>query len=186
MSYVLRPALYDGATFSGQLVYPTTVYEVDERLLKYIESISYSINDQYVVKNTGFEKKKYKQNGGSIKEISIILVGNLPFWMHEILIQLAISVNGAGMLIEFKDTIIAGTPDNPVVHDCRWVNAGDFVGNNELLNGGTIQLVVYSQETIYTPSGGEFQKVIDTPVSDLEWDLKIVDGDATFVYYRVK
>ncbi len=186
MPYVLRPALYDGAVFSGQLVYPTTVYEVDERLLKYIESIGYSINDQYVVKNTGFEKKIYKQNAGTIKEISITLVGNLPFWMHEILIQLAVSVNGSGMMIEFNDTIITGTTSAPTVHDCRWVNAGDFVNNNELLNGGTIQLISYSQETIpYVPSG-IFQKVIDVPASGYEWTLKIEEAGTDHVYYRVK
>lgn len=186
MTYVIRPKLPEAATFTGQIVFNTTDLEVDDRLITHIESVDYGIFPQFLIKNTGFEKKKYKYTDKSTVNISITLVGNLPFWLHQILIQLATAVNGSGMIIQFNDTFVSGTTSAPTVYDCRWLNAGDFVENNELLNGGVIELGAFTmpEDEGGLPTG-DFEKTIEAPASGYEWDMKINDVDAETVYYRV-
>lgn len=191
MTWAFKTVLPDSATFNGEMVFDSPDLEVDNDIKRFTESAEYSIK-QYIIKHTGFEKKKYKNTDASNANISITLVGDLPFTWHQILLRLAIAINGAGCTLQFKDTWISGTSTSPIIYDCRWLNAGDFVETSELLNGGTMELEAYTMpenEGGYAvpgvPDGGVYQKTIDVPVSGFEWELQINAGDADEEYYRV-
>lgn len=191
MAWMMRPKLPASASFDGQMVYNSTDYEIDTTLRKYIESVDYEVFPQYIIKNTGFEKKKYKTSEPTTIKMSIMLVGNMPFYMQQILIKLAIAINSSGMIIEYRDSFVSGTPDVPVSYDCRWINAGDFVDTSELLFGGSIELVAYTlpedEGRWYggIPDGGVYEYVIDTPVSGAEWEFVVSDEDADEIFYEV-
>lgn len=186
MAWMLRPKLPSTATFSGQIVYNSTGFEVDTSLRKYIDSAGFEIISPYVIKNTGFNKKKYMTSDMSTINYSIMLVGNLPFWMHQTLIRLAIAMNGSGMIMEFRDSFLSGTLDSPVTYNCRWTNAGDFVASSELLHGGSIELIAY---TLPEDEGRgvdfEYESVIDAPASGYEWNLQNNSSSADYEYYVV-
>jgi hypothetical protein len=186
MAYMLRPKLPTGSSFTGQIVYNSTDFEVDTTLRNYIESAEYEVISPYIIKNTGFDKKKYKVTDGGVKRFSIFLVGNLSFEMHQILLRLAIAVNGAGMILEFRDSFLTGDLDTPITYNCRWVNAGDFVANSELFYGGSIDLVTYTlPENEGRSISYVFDSVVDAPASGHEWDLQVNSSDADYEYYVV-
>jgi len=191
MAWMIRPVLPTGTTFDGQLLYNITEYEIESVFKKYIESVEFEVMPQFETKITGFTKKKYRKTNSSTIRISIMLVGNLPFWIHQLILGLAIGCNGAGITIDFRDTFCSATVDTPVTYNCRWLNAGDFVENSELINGGSIDLVAYTlpedEGRWYggEPDGGYYEKVISAPASGLEWTLQIADGDADYFYTRV-
>jgi hypothetical protein len=191
MTWAFKTVLPTGSTFDGEMVFDSTDLEVDNDIKRFMESIDYVI-DQYEIKHTGFEKKKYKKTDASNAIISITLVGDLPFYWHQILLRLAIAINGSGATLQFKDAWVSGTLASPVTYTCRWINAGDFVETSELLNGGTMELEAYTMpeaEGRYAvpgvPDAGVYQETIDVPVSGFEWTEVIEEGDADEIYYEV-
>jgi hypothetical protein len=140
-AWAIRPVLPSGVAFNGEIVYNSTLLDVPNTLKKHIESIEIRYSEYNLVKNTGFEHKKYRvKNTGSTSaeaEMSIMLVGNLDRWVQSIFITIARACHGSGMLIEFFDDIAT---DKQYIG--RWVNAGDFVDNSELICGGSIDLVI--------------------------------------------
>ena len=184
MGWAFKPKLPDGATFNGEIVWPSTGMEIPDTFRLYVENVTYSIRNQFDVKYTGFETKKYKIQNTNERLYRFMLVGDLPRWMQDALLRLAVAMNGAGMILQFKDNWISGTDESFTTYDGRWLNAGDFVDNSELLCGGSIEYLAYTSTNTTTVT--EFQKVINTPGSGLEWELKINDVDATDnIYYRV-
>jgi len=179
MSWTLKPKTPTGDTFSGQMVWNSTVIEIPTTFKEYVESVEHTIKSQYINKYTGFETKKYSIRDSSEHHFSIMLVGDLPRWVRDLLHVLAISMNGAGMILQFDDTWITSTTST--VYDCRWINAGDFVDNSELLNGASMELISY--DSVESIDVDEYQKVISDP--GIEWELKILDADATEIYYRM-
>ena len=179
MTWALKPKLPTGSTFDGEMVYNSVELEVPATFKKYVETVGHTIKSQYINKYTGFETKKYSIRNSSEHHFRIMLVGDLPRWMRDLLHVLAIAMNGAGMILQFDDTWITTT--GSTIYDCRWVNAGDFVDNSELLNGASMNLVSYSSTLAITVT--EFQKVINDP--GLEWALQIDEAGADNVYYRV-
>jgi len=188
MSWSIRPKFPTGTTFDGEITWTSTDIEIPDNIYLQLESTNIVIGSQFVNKNTGFEKKKYKKHDNSYVEYSIMLVGNLPYYLKELLLRLAAAVNGAGMILEFKDNWCMGTINSPIQYECRWTNAGDFVENSELLCGGSIKLLCFrsvENEGSGDPSGGVYEKTIDAPLSGFEWDLKIDDSDADYIYVRL-
>ncbi len=183
MTWSLKPKIPDGFSFDGELVYSSTSIEISPLLKGYIQSINLAGMDQFDLKYTGFESKKYKVANSNEKSIRIMLVGNLPRWVCDSLESLAKAVNGAGMIIQFYDDFFTGTEASPITYECRWLNAGDFVDNSELLCGGSIELFAF--DSTNTVDIEVYQKVISNPVGDLEWELNIYDADASEIYYRV-
>ncbi len=183
MAWALKPAIPDSITFGGELVYPATDIEVPDDFREYVENACFEIKPQFINKMTGFETKKYKTDTPSEVKMSIMMVGNLPRWLQQNLQRLAIAVNGAGLEIQFLDNWISGTDSSSITYNCRWENAGDFVDNSELLCGGSLLLHAFGVTALTEIT--EYQKVINTPASGLEWDLQMDDAAATEIYYRV-
>jgi len=184
MSYTLKPIIPDGYTFDGELVFNSTEIEIPSTFKNYVENLTLSIEGQYSNKYTGFETKKYSLNENDTKFLSITLVNDLPRWLCDLLQNLAIAMNGEGMILEFVDDWITGTIAVPQAYNCRWVNAGDFTDNSELLCGASIDLIVYLLPSDIPVEW--YQKVVDTPLSGLEWVYNIDDIGVDFIYYRVK
>jgi hypothetical protein len=184
MTWALKPVIPDSIVFGGEMVYPSTNIEIPDTFRNYVEHARFEVKPQFINKMTGFETKKYKTGFVSEAKFSIMLVGNLPRWLQQSLHRLAISMNGAGMVLQFKDNWISGTDASPVTYECRWNIAGDFVDNSELLCGGSMELHAFgiTAQTVIA----EFQKVINIPTPDLQWDYQIDDSAATEIYYRVK
>ncbi len=185
MAWALKPKFPTGTTFDGEMVWTSTDIEIPlEDFKNYVENIRHKINSQFENKYTGFETNKYKVQNSDEKLFRIMLVGNLPRWLQDALHRLAIAMNGAGIILQWKDDFFTGTTSSPVTYEARWLNAGDFVDNNELLCGGSMELLAYDSDNVVTYT--EFQKVIATPASGLEWTLHIDDASGTdHVYYRV-
>jgi hypothetical protein len=144
MSWALKPKLPDGVTFNGQLLYNSTHLEIEDTFSNYVQGVFNRKNSQYVIKYTGFQSKVYKKDDPVRQIINITLVGNLPRWLFNALRTMAEAINGAGMILQFKDNWITGTEASPVTYTCRWANASDFVENNTLLMGGTMQLIAFN------------------------------------------
>ena len=183
MSWSLKPKIPDGYSFDGEIVYTTTGIEISPLLKGYIESINLTGINQYDNKYTGFESKKYQIANSNEKRIQIMLVGNLPRWLCDSLESLAKAINGAGMILHFYDDFFTGTTESAITYECRWLNAGDFVDNSEILCGGSIEL--YAFDSTNTVTVTEYQKVISDPVGGLEWQYNIYDADAEEILYRV-
>jgi hypothetical protein len=182
MGYLLKPLVPTGYTFGGQMVYPATVIEIPDTAKLYVDSVQVDYDKQYEIYSTGWEHKKYKiANGGNIS-FNIMFVGNSPKWLVDQLFALAIAVNGAGMPLLFYDDFVMGASGSPLVYECRWINAGDFVETSEIIAGANMQLIAYDLPANVTVA--EYQKVIATPESGLEWDLYINESGTTHQYYR--
>ena len=134
MSWTFKPVINTGFSFSGDMVYNSSEIEVPDSVIKYINSVDNDIQSMYLDKYTGFETVKYQVRDSSLRHFSINFVGNMPRWVRDLLCELAIAVNGAGMVIQFRDTWVTGTDAVPVVYYCNWLNAGDFVDSNVLPN----------------------------------------------------
>jgi len=180
MTYQLKPKLPTGATYgSGQITFPTTNIEVSSDFKNYVETIDIEIRPMYIMKYDGFDAKKYKAHEENIRSIDIMLVGNLPRFLHEQLYQLAIATNGAGIAIEFYDDFATGTDASPISYTCRWVNAGDFVESNVIQNGGSIQLIAFDapEDVVFA----EYQETIDVPASTLDWQENIAEQTENYL-----
>jgi len=143
MAWTLKPTA-DGVAFGGETVWPSTYLEISDSFKYYVESVSYKTNNQYVNKLTGFVTKKYKVNDADKIYIDITLAGNIPHWLVDALFSLAQSMNGAGMILQFKDDWINGTESVPITYDCRWTNSTDFVDSSSLLSGASMQLLAFN------------------------------------------
>ena len=179
MAWTLKAKTPTGDTFNGQMVWNSTEIEVPTTFKEYVESVDHGIKSQYINKYTGFETKKYSIRDSSAHHFRIMLVGDLPRWMRDLLHVLAIAMNGAGMILQFDDTWITTT--GSTIYDCRWINAGDFVDNSELLNGASMDLVSYDSTLAVTVD--VFQKVINDP--GLVWNMQISETGVDNIYYRV-
>lgn len=177
MSWSLKPYIPDGYLFEGQMVWPSTDIEIPD-IKKFVESVSIRKRSKYVNKYTGFETKKYQIEGDTdIISFNINLIGILPKYLADLFLRLANATNGAGMIIMFYDDWITGTEVSPVTYYCRWTNAGDFVDSSALLSGGNLQLISYGLPSELPVE--EYQDVINTPASGLEWQDHIDVGTNT-------
>ncbi len=169
MTAALVPIVPEGHVYdAGQITFPATAIEIESDFKHFVESCSIDILPMYRMKYRGGAKaKKYKVQDSNLISIDIMLVGTLPRRLHERLYELAIAVNGGGMPLNFYDDFIMGSESSPVTRQCRWVNAGDFVENNVLLNGGSIELMAY--DTPLDIPTTAYQEVIDSPTSGLYW-----------------
>ena len=128
-------------SFSGELVYNQTALTIPRAYRKYIESVDLLHKRKHSLKQTGFETVKYKTNMVSgtdgLGTISIMFVGDLPRLVCQQLQNLAIAINSVGTQLIFNDDFYSF-----MQYTCRWTNAGDFVGNDEILYGASMQLEV--------------------------------------------
>ena len=143
--YLFTPSITE--TFSGQLIYPITLYKILSIKRIYIESVSYIYESKYTSKMTGLEKVNHiihnYSGANCIAEINILFVLNLPRSFSSKMIQLARAVNSSGMDIAFRDDF--GTNK---IYTGKWINATDFSENSELLSNGTMTLKCYKIEDI--------------------------------------
>jgi hypothetical protein len=144
--WTLKPKLTDGASFNGELVWPSTNLEIKYGFKLYVENVKVTFKNKFDLKYTGFESKKYKIQNGNEKLFDIMLVGDLPRWLQDALLRLAIAMNGSGMILQFYDDWVTGTELVPITYEGRWLNAADFVDNNELLCGGSIRYLAYESD----------------------------------------
>lgn len=132
--------IFDGS-YAGDLIYNATQFAIAE-FKQYIESVDITYKSIYDRMTTGFDDTVYQLNSptatNAVAEVSIGLVGDLPFSVMQQFIQLAKTVMGGGMTLIFEDDF--ATEKN---YYGKWENAGDFVENNEVFGGGTLNLVVY-------------------------------------------
>jgi len=183
MSWTFKTKMLSGYAFNGELPYQSINMEIPTTFKNVVESVRFEYINQFDQKYTGFETIKHKINYYNNKNISIMLIGSLTRGWQDVLIRLATAMNGAGCVLQFSDDWVTGTESVPIVYDCRWVNAGDFVDNNELLCGGSMELVCFNTSPAVVPN--EFQKVIDIPVSDLQWQYNITPTGVDHEYYRI-
>ena len=184
MSWMLKPNADSYAWSAGRTPFISTEIEVDNDLLRVnISSVNIRIGNMYEMMYQGFDVTKYKTQDDNIVEINIMLVGNIPRHLHEQLYQLAIAINGGGMILQFKDDFATGTSASPITYNCRWINAGDFVESNAIQSGGSINLISYELPSEIAVT--EFQKTIALPISGLAWNLQINSSGADNIYYRV-
>lgn len=145
MANAFTPVISD--TFDGQMVFNMTSYVVSDTFSKYVQSMEIVHRSKFVNKMTGFETTKYivhKTSGNDILvDIGITLVGDLPRWLMQQLIQLGKGILGAGMDLTFRDDWVTDYE-----YSCRWVNALDFVENSTLLMGGTMHLEAWDWSAI--------------------------------------
>ena len=183
MTWLFKPDIPDTESFDGQMVYNIEDIEINETDKKYISSVGYKILGRNITKNTGFESITFQHK--DLIEVLYIFTwsSDLPHYLKNQLHRLAIGLNGTGAGLKFQDNFIAGTESTPIIYTCRWKNAGDFVDNSEILCGGKMKLLSYLPSTQVIIL--EYQKVIDIPVSTLQWQFKINDGDADEVYERI-
>lgn len=134
--------VYTGAYSTSPMLYNNYNFTVSDNFKYYVESLEIVYDSIFDKKLTGFNDVKYTLNPVDATyrsgQIAITLVGDLPSWLMSQLIQLAKACLGAGMILLFSD--VFATNDS---YNCHWENAGDFVENNELLCGGTINLKFY-------------------------------------------
>jgi hypothetical protein len=183
MSWSFKTKMTTGYTFAGELPYPSTAIEVPITFKDIVERVTFEYKNQYEHKYTGFETIKHKVNYYNEKAFSIMLVGNLTRGWQDLLVRLATAMNGSGCILQFYDDWITGTTSVPVTYECRWVNAGDFVDNNELLCGGSMELICFDSAAQTTIT--EYQKMILTPGSGLEWQYNKTTVGVEYEYYRV-
>lgn len=141
-TWAFRPVLPAGSSFNGQTVYNMTNVEVPNTLKRYVESLEIVYADIYINKMTGFESKKYRiknTTGTSIQaSLRLTLIGSLPRWLQQLFVTIAKGCNGGGMQVDLYDD---WTSDKQ--YTCRWVNAGDFIDNSELLCSGSLDLEAF-------------------------------------------
>jgi muramoyltetrapeptide carboxypeptidase LdcA involved in peptidoglycan recycling len=136
--------LFNGSYSNGRLINNITNYTIGDNFKYYVESMEIVYDNIHDRKLTGFSDTKYLQNAVNAQycsgSIAITLVGDLPHWLMQQLLQLAKAILGGGMDLTFSDTF--ATYDTYI---CKWENAGDFVENNAVLAGGTLALRFYSR-----------------------------------------
>ena len=143
MTWAIKPVLPGGTTFAGQIMFNITNYEISNDFKNHVESVSFRIPGQYEHVMTGFESYVYKKSTVSERIARIMMIGSLSHSMKNQLHRLAIGINGSGCVLQWKDDFIFGSVASPTTHECRWLNAGKFVDNSELLCGGRIDLRIY-------------------------------------------
>lgn len=134
---------FSGLYTNGRLINNITNYTIGDNFKYYVESMEIVYDSIHDRKLTGFSDTIYLQNAVDAQfcsgSIAITLVGDLPHWLMQQLVQLAKSILGGGMDLYFQDTFC--TYDS---YFCKWENAGDFVENNSVIAGGTMALKFYS------------------------------------------
>lgn len=135
--------IFSGAYTNGPLLYNVTNFTIGDNFKYYVESMEIVYDTIHDRKLTGFNDIRYLQNAINAQfcsgSIAITLVGDLPHWLMQQLVQLAKATLGGGMDLTFSDTFC--TYDT---YFCKWENAGDFVENNAVLAGGTMAFKFYS------------------------------------------
>lgn len=128
-------------SYNGDLMYTMpdfTALSLDSS----IESISLEYKSILDIQSTGFEDTVYLLDEPAAEKtlafISVTLVGDLKTSVIQQLTQLAKGTIGGAMSLIFEDDF--ATERN---YYCKWVNVIDFVENNEVFGGGSIELNVY-------------------------------------------
>jgi hypothetical protein len=134
-------------SFDGELVWNMTSYVVSDNFKNYVESMEVVYRDVYINHRTGFEttKRVMHANTGTdiLIDISITLIGSLSRGIMQQLQRLAQGVSGAGMELTFRDDWWESYQ-----YSCRWINAGQFVENSNLLCGGRMDLVCWDRNAL--------------------------------------
>ncbi len=181
MSWTFKPITPTGYSFNGELSWPSTYWEVPDDILKYIERADKLPLSQYEIKHTGFESTTHKVRDESDGVIMIMFTGDLQHWLQEKLHRLAIAMNGAGMILQFKCPFFDGTFETTVTYKGRWINAGDFVENSALLCGASMHFAYF------LPAGNIAITTYDEVISggDVTWNEQIA-APVDETYYEVK
>lgn len=132
---------------AGELSYTMANYAIPSAFRRSIESVSIKYRPAIEVKTTGFESVRHviaPTSGNDILvDISIMLTGDVSYLDRRRLETLAHGMLGAGLSMYFYDDWM-----DDRVYLCRWVNAGDFVSNTELLAGGSMDLVSWEVQDL--------------------------------------
>lgn len=146
-SYLIKPYVHGGATFSGQMVWEMPNHEIPLSWKKYINNIDISHKPKFVNKYSGFETTKHKilnyGASGTLVSLNIVLVGDLPYLVADTIRELAAGLSGAGLDVLFYDDLATDAE-----YIGKWTNAGDFVDNSDLHFGTRIELDCYSMTAI--------------------------------------
>ena len=145
MALTFQPALISAT--SGYQVYDMQLFDVDDGIKKYIESMSITHRSKFVNNVTGFETTKHifgaVTGNNLLVDIQIGLTGDLSRAYMQQLRRLAEGINGAGLALTFRDDWWSNYN-----YTCRWANAMDMAENTELLCGGTMQLESWAWSAI--------------------------------------
>ncbi len=178
---LFKPVFPVGTTSEGLTLWPSKYMEIPDSFYIWMDTVNSSILPMYELQDTGFEIIKQRVDQ-EVYRFNIMFSGRMSREAQEMFISFASATMGSGVDIEFKDVLEFGTFAVPIVFTCKWVNPGDFVKSNAILTGCAMQLVGSVTEIFAV---GDYQKVIATPPSNLEWDLKILDVDADEIYIRI-
>jgi len=156
------PIFFGG--YSGHLIYTMTDYRIDN-IEKYIETMRIEYLESQDILQTGFNDIRYLLNSKTsvkiVASLSIDFVGDLPSSTMQYLTQLSKGCLAGGMTLLFIDNF--ATNYN---YYGKWSNAGDFVENNELLCGASMNMIVHKINNYDTaqdvPYGADWQDHMDT------------------------
>lgn len=146
-TWAFRPVTPAGSSFSGEMVYNMTNVEVPNTFCRYVDSLSVVYPNYNINKESGFLRKKYRRKAASgddvEAEVSLMLAGDIPRWLRELLETIAKGCSGGGMHVDLYDDWATDKQ-----YTCRWVNSGDFVDNTELLCGGSMDLLAFKIQSV--------------------------------------
>ncbi len=130
-------------TVSGQMSFNAVEFSIDEAFRKNIESINIRKRDKFLIKQTGFQytKRQLHPISGTteLTDISINFVSVLTRPEFYQLVQLAKALNGASGLLIYRDDLASDR-----TYTGRWVNAGAFRDDSEILSTAAMELETYS------------------------------------------
>ena len=146
-TWSFRAVLPDGASYSGQLVYPSNDIDLPYPINKYIDNVSILQTGQFVTKYTGFESQKYKikESSGSDIEtlINIQFVGDMPFEYRQRLLYFTSAMLGSGMIVQFYDDIVTDRQ-----YTGRLVDAFDISLNNSIHTVASVTLSTWESQAL--------------------------------------
>ncbi len=102
---IMAPAF--AGDYAGHLIQGIVTDTLSDAFKSYVESVEIVYDNIYDRKLTGFSDTKYLQNATDATkasgEISITLVGDLPDWLMQQLVQLAKGCMGSGIALLFNN-----------------------------------------------------------------------------------
>lgn len=184
MAWLFKPGIPADVsiTYDGQLVYPSLDLEINDNCIQYISNITFVSTSQLEIKHTGFVPKAFLLSNVKVNTLQFSFTRS-PRWLVEQLHSLAKGLNSSGLWLRFNDTFFTGSSGTPVIYYCRWKNILDFIDESVLMSSCTLDFYA-SDPNPDPPQLLEFQKVIDIPVSTLQWDLQIDNTSVLHEYAR--
>jgi len=184
MSWIFKPGVppNESLIFNGQIVYPSTDLEISDTCIQYITGCTFVSTTQLEIKNTGFSSKAYLLGTVKINTLQISISSGSKTLVESVR-SLVRGVNNSGLWVKFNDIFVTGTILNPILYYCRLKSFFDFSDNNILQSSCTLNF--YASDPNPTIEALlEFQKVIDIPISTLQWDLQIENTSVLHEYAR--